>query len=395
MSRVLFPDMNEFRPDRREFLALAGAGVAGAIAGCTEPRASNSMEGDSSFTIDRDNVADGSAFTDIYESVIDAVTQVRAQGVAESGERQDGQGSGFLVDGSHVVTNDHVVAGADDVSLQYINGDWTDTRTVGTDFYSDLAVLEVTHVPDEATPLSLSEEWPVVGQEVLAIGNPYGLEGSMTQGIVSGVDRTIDVPGREFSFSNVVQTDAAVNPGNSGGPLVDLAGDVIGVVNAGGGDNIGFAISAAMTSRVVPALVETGSYGHPYMGIGLTTVDRSIAEANGLPEATGIVVTHVEDGEPADGILEAATFRRRDGLPVGGDVIYAIDDEPIPDRHALSTYLGLETSPGDTIEIDCWRNGVETSVSLTLGTRPTPSDPEPWPSASGSAESSEPVETSI
>lgn len=386
--------MTDFRPGRREFLALAGTGLASAVAGCAEPRVNNSMDGDSSYTIDRDDLAEGSAYTDVYEAVIDAVTQVRVRGVDGAGG-EGGQGSGFLLDGDHVVTNDHVVAGADAIDLQYINGDWTDATILGTDFYSDLAVLAVDSAPDEATPLSLSEEWPVVGQEVLAIGNPYGLEGSMTQGIVSGVDRTIDVPEREFSFSNVVQTDAAVNPGNSGGPLVDLDGQVVGVVNAGGGDNIGFAVSAAMTSRVAPALAETGEYDHPYMGIGLATVDRSIAEANGLPEATGIVVTHVEDGQPADGVLEAATVRRRDGLPVGGDVIYAIDGEPIPDRHALSTYLGLETSPGDTIDIDCWRNGVETSVSLTLGTRPSPTDPDPWPSASGSATSSEPAETSV
>ncbi|ELY44312.1 S1C family serine protease [Natronorubrum sulfidifaciens] len=365
--------MNDSRLDRRGFLALAGSGLAGAIAGCSEPRVDNSMEGSSSASIDRDTVAEGSVYTEVYRTVIDSVTQVQVAGISdpESGSQRRGQGSGFLIDDSHVVTNDHVIDGGESIDLQYINGDWTGTRLLGTDRYSDLAVLEVDHSPETATPLSLATERPVVGQNVLAIGNPYGLEGSMTKGIVSGVDRTINPPDREFSFSNVVQTDAAVNPGNSGGPLVDMNGNVIGVINAGGGNNIGFAISAAITSRVVPALIENGSYDHPYMGIGIMTVDRHIAEANHLPEATGVIVTHVADGEAADGVLEAATPPRPDTpVPTGGDVIFAIDGEPIPDRHALSTYLELETSPGETIEIDLWRDGSETTVSLTLGVRP-------------------------
>ncbi|WP_436347410.1 S1C family serine protease [Natronorubrum sp. FCH18a] len=366
--------MNDSVLDRRGFLALAGTGLGGALAGCAEPRTAHSMEGNSSSQIDRDDLAEGSTYTDVYEAVIDSVTQVQVFGIEDplTGEVGQGQGSGFLFDDSHVVTNDHVVADGDEIDLQYVNGDWTSTRLVGTDYYSDLAVLEADHVPDEATPLSLSEEYPVVGQEVLAIGNPFGLEGTMTRGIVSGVDRTLDTFDRDFAYSNVIQTDAAVNPGNSGGPLVDLDGDVIGVINAGGGDNIGFAISAAMTSRVVPSIIDTGEYEHPYMGIGLATVDRHIAEANDLPKRTGIIVTHVEPGEAADGVLEEATIRREgDPIPVGGDVIFEIDGEPIPDRHALSTYLELETSPGDTIEIECWRDGTETTESLTLGSRPS------------------------
>ncbi len=367
--------MNESRVDRRGFLALASAGLAGAVAGCSEPRVDNSMEGSSVHSIDRDNAADGSAYTEIYRSVIDSVTQVRVAGVSDpdTGEEGRGQGSGFLIDETHVVTNDHVVADGESVDLQYINGDWTGTRLLGTDFYSDLAVLKVDHVPNASTPLSLTDEWPVVGQEVLAVGNPYGLEGTMTQGIVSGVNRTLDLPDREFSISNAVQTDAAVNPGNSGGPLVNMDGEVLGVINSGGGNNIGFAIPAAITQRVVPALIETGTYDHPYMGVGILTVDRHIADANSLPEATGILITAVEDGKAADGVLEPATSSRQDTeAPVGGDVIVAIDGEPIPDRHALSTYLELETSPGDTIQLDIWRNGTEKTVSLTLGARPVP-----------------------
>ncbi|WP_049923202.1 S1C family serine protease [Halopiger djelfimassiliensis] len=366
--------MNDSRLNRRRFLAAASAGLVGTVAGCSEPRNIDPMEGSTSHEIDRENLADGSTFTDVYEATIDSVTQVRVFGVDDprTGDEGRGQGSGFLYDDSHIVTNDHVVAGGTDVDLQYINGDWTGTRLVGTDYYSDLAVLEVDHVPDSATPLSLTDRRPVVGQQVLAIGNPFGLEGSMTDGIVSGVNRTLDAPNRRFSYPNVIQTDAAVNPGNSGGPLVDLDGNVIGVVNAAGGDNIGFAISAALTRRVVPSLIENGEYGHSYMGIRLRTVDRLIAEENDLPSATGVAVVDVNDG-PAEGALEGAdrfVRRRNEPIPVGGDVILEMDGEPIPDRHALSSHLALETSPGDDLELRLWRNGRETTTEFSLGARP-------------------------
>lgn len=371
--------MNDRTFDRRDVLAAAGAAICGSIAGCTEPQAGTSFESeDESPAIDRENRADGSVYTDIYEATIDSVTLVRVLGVEDPfGDETQGQGSAFLYDERHAVTNQHVIDGGNEVDLQYVNGDWTSTTVVGTDFHSDLAVLEVDHVPEAAEPLSLTDQHPVVGQEVLAIGNPFGLEGSMTQGIVSGVDRSPTVPGTELQeprqFPHAVQFDAAVNPGNSGGPLVDMDGDVVGVVNAGGGDNIGFAISAALTSRVVPSLVETGDYRHPYVGFVPVTVDRIVAEENGLREPTGIIVADVEPGTPADGVLQESTDEtRRDGrpVPVGGDVILAIEDTPIPNANVLSTYLSLETSPGDEIEIELRRDGDRRTVSLTLGERP-------------------------
>ncbi len=365
--------MEETRLGRRRFLAAAGAGFVGSLAGCATPRSGPSFETDAE-PIDRDDRADGSTYTDVYERTIDSVTLVRVFGVDDpTGGQTRGQGSAFVYDASHVVTNDHVVYGSDQIELQYPNGDWSTAAVVGTDYYSDLAVLEVEHVPDAATPLEFSQQSPVVGQEVLAIGNPYGLEGSMSKGIVSGVDRALQVPQRDFAFPNVVQTDAAVNPGNSGGPLVGLDGTVVGVINAGGGDNIGFAISAALASRVVPALVDDGVYRHSYMGIGLRTVDPLIARENNLPRATGVIVTDVPEDGPADGVLRGRDeIVRRNGaaIPVGGDVILAIDGEPIPDRHALSTYLALETSPDETISIELRRDRRIETVDLTLGARP-------------------------
>ncbi len=368
--------MNDFRPDRRRFLSLVGVGAGLSLAGCTEPRRDGGVDGGSAHDIDRDDLADGSTFTDVYDAVIESVTQVRVFGVDDplTDEEGQGQGSGFVYDENHVVTNEHVVAGGEEVDLQYITGDWTSTRIVGTDRFSDLAVLEVEHIPEEATPLPLAQDRPVVGQQVLAVGNPFGLEGSMSKGVVSGVDRTIEAPGQDFSFPNVVQTDAAVNPGNSGGPLVDLEGNVIGVVHAGGGDNIGFAISAALTDRVVPALLEDGAFEHSFMGIQLESVDRFIAEENDLEEATGIAVVGVVDGGPADGVLEeptGTTERGGEPIPVGGDVIVELNGEPIPDRHALSTFLALETSPGDELEVRLWRDGELVVETLVLDARST------------------------
>ncbi|WP_459885355.1 S1C family serine protease [Halostagnicola bangensis] len=356
--------MDDTRVGRRKFLAVAGSGLAGVVAGCAAPRAERTMEGSSSSEFEFDgDPTDESIYTQVYDAIIDSVAQIRAFGVESpiDGSEGQGQGSGFLVDlegeSAYIVTNEHVVAGADAIEIQYINGDWTGARVVGTDYYSDLAALEVSHVPEGAVPLSLSEQPPVVGQEVLAVGSPFGLEGSLSQGIVSGVNRSVDAPGREFSFSNVVQTDAAVNPGNSGGPLADLDGEILGVINAGGGENIGYAISAALSRRVVPALIEDGAYDHSFLGIGHAPVTRTFAEENGLDEVAGVIVTGVSPGSPSSGVLES------------GDVISRIDGEPIPDRHALGTHLALETSPGDEIAIGLWRNGRETTSSVTLGSR--------------------------
>jgi S1-C subfamily serine protease len=358
---------------RREFVLAASSAVLGSAAGCAQPPVGSQSDSPP----DTANRASESSYTDVYRATIDSVTLVRVYGIEDpfTGEEGRGQGSAFVYDERHVVTNHHVVADGRDVELQYTSGDWTGTSVVGTDIYSDLAVLEVDERPEGAEPLALADERPVVGQEALAIGNPFGLDGSMSKGIVSGVDRSLPGP-TEFSIPNAVQTDAAVNPGNSGGPLVNLGGEVIGVVTAGGGDNVGFAISAALAERVVPALVADGEYDHSYMGVRLLPVDPVVAGANDLPEATGVLVAEVVPGGPSDGVLRGSddTVERRDEpIPVGGDVIVGFDGVPTPDMHALSSYLALETDPGDVLEVAVRRDGTRETVELTLGERPEPS----------------------
>ncbi len=347
---------------RRQILATMGVAATGALAGCFSAPSANAggavappEPDDAESAPDEQN-----EYTEVYESVIDSVVLVQVIGSAFG----QGEGTGFVYDDQHLVTNDHVVAGADEIDIQFEGGEWRSASTVGTDPYSDLAVLEVEDPPESATPLALSETEAVVGQEVVAIGNPLGLDASVSRGIVSGINRSLPSP-TEFNIPDTIQTDAAVNPGNSGGPLVNLDGDVEGVVFAGGGDNIGFAISSALTRRVVPSLIETGEYEHSYLGVGLAPVTPEIAEANDLEEARGVFVASVDADTPADGVLEAP-----DG-PAGteGDVIVAVEEQSIPDNNVFSSYLALETSPGDTISMTVVRDSEETEVTLTLDAR--------------------------
>ncbi len=379
--------MNEkYGVSRRRFLVASGGGTLAALAGCVEPRAESTVV-ESETTIDRENRADGSTYTDVYESTVDSVTLVRAFGVgepvgmedgdeSEDGGQRQGQGSGFLYDQSHVVTNEHVVRGAEEVDLQYTTGEWTSATVAGTDIYSDLAVLRIDQRPDTATPLQFTEQHPRVGQEVLAIGNPLGLEGSMSTGVVSGVNRSTPGP-TDFTIPNVVQTDATADRGSSGGPIVNLEGNVVGVVNAGAGTggSITFGISAPLSRRVVPALIEDGEYRHSWMGINLLSVDPIVANANDIPEERGVLVVETASDGPADDILRGSddTVDHRGGsIPVGGDVIRAMNGRPIPNEHELSAFLALETTPGETIEIEIYRDGEPTTVDLTLGEREEP-----------------------
>jgi S1-C subfamily serine protease len=315
-------------------------------------------------------VIDENLYTSVYEDVADAVASVSVY----TGSRQPTQGSGFMIDETHMVTNQHVVADSTDLYVRFADTDWGDASVLGTDIYSDLAVLTVDTTPDSMSPLSFSEARPSVGNRAVAIGNPFGLSGSVSAGIVSGTNRNLR-GANNFSIAAGIQTDAAVNPGNSGGPLVDLDGNVLGVINSGGGDNVGFAISGQLAQRVIPALIEDGAYEHPFIGIRLNGVSPLVAEANDLEDASGIYVHDTFEGGPSDGILQGSTgteIINGAEINTGGDVIRAVDGTPIPTRQAFGAYLALETSPGETINVTVERDGSETTVAVTLGTRPDP-----------------------
>ena len=352
------------RLTRRRFLAAAG--LTAGLAGCNAPSTGQRSQGD----LVNSTPSSPSVYADVYRDVIDSVVLIRVFG----GDGRNGQGSGFVYDQQHIVTNEHVVSDASEVRIRFTDGSWHAAEIVGTDVYSDLAVLEVADKPSRAEPLDLITGEVAVGQEVVAIGNPFGLSGSISAGIVSGVDRTLPAA-NNFSIPDAVQTDAAVNPGNSGGPLMTLDGRVAGIINSGSGDNIGFAISAALMRRVVPALATSGSYEHAYMGVRLTNVTPLIAEANDLSNAKGVYMDEIVDGGPSDGVLEGSTGTETINgvdVPVGGDVVVRMGGEAIQSQQVLSTYLALSTSPGDTIPVEVIRDGSRTTVDLTLGSRPEP-----------------------
>ncbi|WP_455449729.1 S1C family serine protease [Natrinema thermotolerans] len=344
---------------RRLLTATCGAVVAG-TAGCLARSADSEPPDPTESTA---ATAADNAYGTVYEDAIDSVVEIRTP---------KGSGTGFAFDESHVVTNAHVVGTASVVEVRFADGQWRSGSVAGADAHSDLAAVAVEDPPSSATPLPFVDDPPAVGREVIAIGNPFDLEGTITTGIVSGVDRSIPAP-TGYSIPDAIQTDAAVNPGNSGGPLLTLEGAVAAVINSGGGDNVGFGISAALTERVVPDLVEEGAYDHSFLGASFTDVTPAVASANDLADRGGLLVVDIVGGGPAAGVLEPSPgteYTGRGRVPAGGDVLLAVNGTALATKEDLESYLALETRPGDTVELTVRRDGTERSVSLELGTRP-------------------------
>ncbi|HEX9797252.1 MAG TPA: trypsin-like peptidase domain-containing protein [Anaerolineales bacterium] len=311
---------------------------------------------------------------------------------APSGGLPLGQGSGFVIDSQgHIVTNHHVVADSGDIEVDFASGQKAWAELVGIDPDSDLAVLKVDLPADSLVPLPLGDSDLVeVGQFVVAIGNPFGLSGTMTVGIISALGRTLDSEreaptGGAFTAGDIIQTDAAINPGNSGGPLINLAGEVIGVnrairtetTNAEGtplNAGVGFAIPVNIVRRVVPALIETGNYDYPFLGVSSlneSAWNLRTLDVLGLPDdAVGAYVTCVTPGGPAEeaGVLGAADCDEL-GLRPGGDLIVAIDAEPVYEFSDLLSYLVNHTQPGDTVSLTVLRDGEEQNLDVTLAGR--------------------------
>jgi serine protease Do len=306
------------------------------------------------------------SYTMLYRQTIDSVVKITVQ--TEAGQSQ---GSGFVYDDRHVVTNEHVVGTADEVAIQFADGSYRTADVVGTDAYTDLAVVRVPDLPGGVEPLPVESASPRPGERVVALGTPFGLEGTITHGIVSGVNRSMTVEGG-FTIPDTVQTDAPINPGNSGGPLVSTDGTVIGVNRAQEGDNIGFAISEAVVDRVVPSLIEEGEFRHSYVGVRTLPVTPQIAELNDLTRAEGVMVVETVADGPADGVLQPADTTTADGTayPVDGDVIVGIEGQDIRTSQQFSRYLLLQTNPGETVRLTVIRDGERETVAITLDNRP-------------------------
>jgi S1-C subfamily serine protease len=314
-------------------------------------------------------------YTELYRDVAPSVVSVYTNG---SDPRQpQGAGSGFVYDDRHIVTNQHVVRDVPTVEIRFSEGDWRTGNVVGTDAYTDLAVVEVDSLPTYVTPLPVAATSPVPGEPVAAFGNPMGLDGTVSTGVVSGVNRSMPTDGG-FAIPDTVQTDAPINPGNSGGPLVTTDGEVVGVNRARGGDNIGFAISPAIVARVVPDLVTEGQARHATLHVSTLDVSPTVAEANDV-DPGGVLVVDVRRG-PASGVLGGCNRRRRVNgrdVPIGGDVIVGIDDLELHSHEELMRYLITERRPGDTAELRVRRRTGETVERVRLADREAPTGSPP------------------
>jgi len=328
----------------------------------------------------------------VYERAAPAVVNITVRSIAYDffmrPVPQEGTGSGFLYDDQgHIVTNYHVVENAEEVMVTLADGRTFPAEVVGTDPSTDLAVIRI-EAEDLPNPIPLADSDQLkVGQFVVAIGNPFGQEGTLTVGVISALGRVIQSPDGRF-IGEAIQTDAAINPGNSGGPLLDLHGRVIGVNSqiispSRASAGIGFAVSSNTVRRVVPHLIAEGRYPHPWLGVqllDLTPQRARIFRQAGMeiPVDEGVLVIEVVPGSPADkaGIHGGDRMVRigRYTIPVGGDVIVSINGQPIANLKDLTVYLETETRVGQTIEVGLIRDGQEMSVQVTLAERPAKID---------------------
>ena len=305
------------------------------------------------------------AIGDIYERSQKAVVELTASATQFSGSQS--QGSGFVFDDDgHVITNQHVVEGASSISVRFWDGSTRPATLVGTDPSTDLAVIKVEAPASFLEPLRLGDSSAVdVGDTVVAMGSPFGLEGTVTSGIVSALHRQMTAP-NNFKILDSIQTDAAINHGNSGGPLLDQEGRVVGVnaqieSESGGSDGVGFAIPSNTVRSIASQLIQTGEAEHAYLGVSMVTVSE------------GAAITQIQPDTPAERAgLEAATdVRVVDGqeVPSGGDIVVELDGEEISTSAELQSEVDAK-QPGDTVSITVLRNGDRRTFQVKLGTRP-------------------------
>ena len=343
------------------------------------------------------------AFKDLFARAKDSVVQVTVNETPLSlvNNSAFGIGSGFVFDSQgHIVTNNHVIYGGSNVTVTFSNGTIYTAEVIGADMFSDIAVLKVvTKEEQESTqgvdkgfiPLPLGNSSMLsIGDEVAAIGNPFGLTGSMTTGVVSGLGRLLPIQTANittisgagaFSIPNIIQTDAAINPGNSGGPLLNMNGEVVGlntaVLSAGQfSSGIGFSIPSDTLRIIVPALIANGTYLHPWIGVAGTDIIPEIALALGLEEARGFLVTDITPGSPADksgirgGDMPVTNITGFEELRLGGDIIMNIDDQKVNKTDDLLSYIETNKQVGDTVTMTILRDGNLIEIDLVLGSRP-------------------------
>jgi S1-C subfamily serine protease len=325
--------------------------------------------------LDAGHLAVANVFQRVYPSVVNITI--------ERGFLADGAGSGFVYDEEgYIVTNAHVVSSGRTIFVTFADDSRAVAELIGTDSDSDLAVIKVEVLPPSARAVELGDSKLVrVGEQAIAIGNPFGLNHTLTSGIISSLGRVVPQDSG-FSIPNIIQTDASINPGNSGGPLLNIRGEVIGVNSAiysqsGVNSGVGFAIPVNTVKQVVPQLIERGEYAHPWLGISGADLDNLTAEALGLSVERGVLVQSTETGGPADaaglqpGRRERLVESSSRLLRVGGDIIIALNGQPVGSMDDLITYLEQQ-AVGDEVNLTIVRDGNSQTLSVELGPRPSP-----------------------
>ena len=313
---------------------------------------------------------------DIFEKSEASIVQVSVV----RGESDGGMGSGFVYsDEGYVITNQHVVQDAERVMITFLDGEAYIGNVIGTDRDLDIAVVKVEPTNTYLQPIKIGDSSKLkVGEKIAAIGNPFGLSGSMTSGIVSQMGRLLPQE-TGYSIPDVIQTDAAINPGNSGGPLINMKGEVVGINTAiqsatGEFSGIGFAVPSNTVKKVVPVLIQDGEFKHPWMGISGTDVDPELAEVRGLNSSKGFLVVSVIEGSPAEtaGLLGVTETRETDGreFALDGDIILSIDGETVRKISDILVHLQREKSVGDEMVLSVNRGGEILELTMVLEERP-------------------------
>ena len=315
---------------------------------------------------------------ELFEKSEEGVVKIQ---VERDGQNRGSQGSGFVYDNlGHIITNAHVVDGATKATVTFLDGSQYDAEIIGKDKFTDIAVIKVSEKPRLLHPLQIGDSSQLrVGEQVAAIGNPFGLSGSMTSGIVSQMGRLLPSQDSGFSIPDVIQTDAAINPGNSGGPLLNLRGEVVGINTAiqsssGEFSGVGFAIPSNTAIKIVPSLIEDGEYHHPWIGISGRDIDPDLARVLELKDAKGFLIITVVDGSPADkaGLKGMTATQVIDGkeYPADGDIIISVDDKEVRKISDILIHLQREKSVGDMMVLGVLRDGEFMHKFLTLVERP-------------------------
>jgi S1-C subfamily serine protease len=326
-------------------------------------------------------------FKQVENSVVQITSKIPTTGLPNPLNPQSpnvtASGSGFVYDKQgHIVTNSHVVGDAKMVDVTFIDGNRYTAKVIASDPYNDVAVLQISkpqrQLLSSLKPLVLGNSSKMdVGDTVIAIGNPFGLSDTMTTGIISGIGRSVPVSAGGFSIPNAIQTDAPVNPGNSGGPLLNMQGEVIGmntaaILSSNTFSGIGFAIPSNTITKIVPALIEKGYYPHPFLGLTVGTLTSDLAEDNGIPvNLEGIYVNTITKNSPADKAGIHGSTRDQYGKRHLGDIIIAADEHNITTSDDLINYIGQHKIAGDNITLTVYRNGHTIDLKATLAARPS------------------------